>query len=189
MLLQMLIPDGSEVSSPRVKARGGEESDSRWEELPLSELVSRLEERHILLRTALPELEKLVRKVLAIHGALDPHTLTGLARTFFDLRGRLEQLLELEQTVLFPSVRHGRWALVPSPVQTLRAELAEVRRLLEELHELASRCTVPANTCSSWKALRSELEAFDGSVTAHLDLENEVLLPRLEEASAQAGGN
>src|ERR1039458_8502041 len=59
---------------------------------------------HEYLKLELPALGNRLDKVLAVHGARDPETLSRMAEVFVALRGEMEMHMHKEEAILFPFI-------------------------------------------------------------------------------------
>lgn len=134
---------------------------------------------HGPLRKSLPFVRALAAKVARVHGEHNPR-LVGLDAVVAELGEILEPHIDDEEKTLFPTLaaddvdRTRAAALLGS----MREEHAVVAELLARMRSAAEGYTVPDWACNSYRTLFRELEALEGDVLRHVDLENRVLLPR-----------
>jgi regulator of cell morphogenesis and NO signaling len=143
-------------------------------------LIAHIVDRHHgYLRRALPRIGDLVRMVVTTHGARAPK-LVDLAGAFHAVRQALEPHLDEEEAVLFPTLTDplADRAHVLRLLAVMGAEHEDVGRGLERIRILTDDFHAPADACTAWKALWSELATLVDDVLRHVHLENHVLRPR-----------
>lgn len=149
-----------------------------WDEKPLPELVDFiLSHYHEPLRSELPRLSALARKVERVHRekATVP---VGLADHLEKMLDSLERHMNKEEQVLFPAINAGRGRQAVMPVQVLEHEHEDHAEELARLRELANGFAPPEEACTTWRALYLGLEQFERELMEHIGLENNVLFPR-----------
>lgn len=150
----------------------------RWDHAALPDLVAHiLQTYHARLRTQLPELLAMARRVERRHAATPgcPH---GLVEGLDALQDALLDHLAKEEEILFPLFLDGRGRQAAAPVHVMeiehehhRAHLLAVRRLTDDL-------TPPAGACATWRALYLGLQQLEQELMEHIHLENNVLFRR-----------
>jgi regulator of cell morphogenesis and NO signaling len=158
-----------------IDARGqAPASDPRAQATP-ELLTSLVDGHHAPVRRALPMARQLAAKVARVHGAHNPKLVT-LQEAVEALAAALTAHADEQERTLFPSLT----ASAPD-----RAALAATARELEELSALLGRVressedfTLPEWACNSYRTLFRELEALERGVSAHMHVEQHVLLPR-----------
>lgn len=155
------------------------ESQARWDEASLSDLIQHiLTVYHAPLKEELPRLEAMSRRVVEVHRDKRPETLPELLSVLIDLRAELEQHMAKEEQILFPMIRRGQGAMAEGPISVMEHEHDSAGRALHRLRELTDEYDVPAEACSTWRALWHGLEALEESLHQHIHLENNILFPR-----------
>ena len=165
----------------------------RWTVLDPASLVDDIERvHHRYLWDELPRLDALLDKVVAVHGARHPE-LDRVAQAFRALRADLEPHLTKEERVLFPMIRELAAATtrpafhcgrIANPIAMMTLEHDRAGALLEELRVITDGYRVPADGCSSFRALYEGLARLEADTHLHIHKENNVLFPavtRLEE--------
>ena len=153
-------------------------ADRDWSVAPLEELVMEIVARyHEPLRTELPELVAMARKVEAVH-AEKPGCPLGLGD---HLSGVLENVLlhlQKEEQILFPMIVGGQGSNAKGPVTVLEGEHDEHAQDLRRIRELTDEHVPPAHACTTWRALYLRLGQLERDLMDHIHLENNVLFPR-----------
>lgn len=155
-----------------------EGSQPNWEERPLEELVEFIVERyHKSLRTEIPDLILLAEKVEDRHRDKEacPH---GLAQHLKNVHRAVLEHLAKEEQVLFPMIQSGQGKFSSGPVAAMEHEHREHAVNLGRIRELAKNFELPAEACTSWKALYLRLEQLEAELMEHIHLENNILFPR-----------
>ncbi|MFV1986151.1 MAG: iron-sulfur cluster repair di-iron protein [Gemmatimonadota bacterium] len=158
---------------------------ARWEERPLDELIDHiLTTYHEALRSELPRLQQMARKVLAVHGDKMPEVLPELHRVFSDLQTELESHMAKEEEILFPMIRAGHGENAGAPITVMEHEHASAGAALERLRELTNDYQPPADACATWTGLWAGLADLEKELHLHIHLENNILFPRAMEEHA-----
>jgi regulator of cell morphogenesis and NO signaling len=151
---------------------------TRWDEQPLSALVDHIVRTyHARLRTELPVLIQMARKVEARHGdkAECPR---GLGAELSALYDEVIDHLAKEEQIVFPMIASGMRGRGGAPVRAMEAEHEHHREHLVRLRSLTSDLTPPAIACATWRALYLGLQQLEQELMTHIHLENNVLFPR-----------
>lgn len=157
----------------------GPPDETRWDEAPLDDLIEHiLTAYHAPLREELPRLDAMARKVAAVHGDKRPQALPELVTVFAGLKAELEDHMAKEEQILFPMIRRGQGAMADGPIAVMEHEHEAAGRALARLRELTEGYTVPAEACTTWRALWHGLSALEQALHLHIHLENNVLFPR-----------
>ncbi len=145
--------------------------------LPPEEMVDFIVRRyHEPLREELPRLLELARKVERVH-AEKASCPVGLARHLENMQEEVSSHLAKEEMILFPMIRSGRGHLAHMPVQVMIQEHRDHAENLQRVRELTGDLTLPAEACTSWRALYDGLLALELELMEHIHLENNVLFP------------
>lgn len=155
----------------------------RWDTAPLGAVIDHiLTEYHRPLGEELRRLEGMARKVLSVHGEKDPERLGELLRVFAAMHGELLDHMAKEEGVLFPMIRNGQGAMADGPVGVMLHEHDTVAAALRRLRELTNNYEVPAEACTTWRALWHGLAALEDDMHQHIHIENNILFPRALES-------
>jgi regulator of cell morphogenesis and NO signaling len=146
------------------------------------ELVSFIvSHHHAFLREALPSLLPLAAKVARVHGDHDPR-LRELQAGFGELFEMLE--LHLDQEALLREVIASKPELLRRELAGMREEHRNVLAALRHIRSLSDDYTPPAWACASYRRLLAGLGQLEDDVLRHVQLEADVLLPRLVPRAA-----
>ena len=153
-----------------------------WSEAPLGHLIDHiLFAYHRSLWEELPRLSMMAAKVLEAHRDKDEKRLTEIVRVYGALRAELEPHMMKEEQVLFPMVRSGQGVMAQGPISVMEYEHESAGAALRRLRELTDDYAVPAEACTTWRALWHGLAALETALHEHIHLENNVLFPRALE--------
>jgi regulator of cell morphogenesis and NO signaling len=169
-----------------VRRRGG------WQAAPLGELAKHIvATHHEYLKLELPALGNRLDKVLAVHGARDPETLSRMAEVFVALRAEMEMHMHKEETILFPFIEKYGFAesqgspmppvpfgSIANPIAMMEREHVSAGGALVEIRALTHDYQLPPYACSTVRALYEGLEALEADLHVHIHLENNILFPR-----------
>ena len=146
----------------------------------IARIVSRYHEGH---RRDLPELIRLARRVEAVHRG-KPGTPAGLADILSGIQAELVPHMAKEELILFPLLAAGlddpRAAMAAGPIARMRAEHDDCGAALEEMARVTGDLTLPAEACTTFRALYAGLAHFRDELIEHIHLENNVLFPPFE---------
>lgn len=164
----------AEVSAEARDAAGVES----WSERPLPEIVDRIVSwYHARLRTELPLLLQMARKVESVHAEKESVP-RGLAAHLEELARELLDHLEKEEQGLFPILLSGR-AGAPAPtIIALEREHEDVALALQKSRALTTDLVPPPEACTTWRALYLRLDELEAELMEHVHLENNVLFRR-----------
>lgn len=138
-----------------------------------------LERYHATHRAELPELIRLAERVEARHveNALVPR---GILAALIELTEALDDHMQKEEQILFPLMRAGGHPMITHPIGRMRYEHDEHGERLANLESLAHGFQLPAEACSTWRALYTGVQKLIDDVHEHVHLENNVLFARFE---------
>ncbi len=154
----------------------------------LTELIDHIETtHHQYLRSELPRLGELVKKVSSAHGEKDPR-LREVAKAFFPMAEELLGHMLKEEQILFPmarelevgeSVPEFHCGSVANPIRQMESEHDQAGAALELLRELTDGYVPPDWACRSYQAMLSALADLEYDLHRHIHKENNVLFPRV----------
>jgi len=170
-----------------------------WSESSLEELVGHINaQHHEYLKSELPRLESLAKKVTAAHGANHPE-LAELQSAVEALSSELTQHLAKEELVLFPYVTgleralagngtmpHACFGSIASPIAVMSQEHDDAGEVLAQIRQLTRDYTVPQDACPTYYAYMDGLKALEKDLHQHIHLENNILFPRAMAMEASA---
>lgn len=164
----------AEISSEASPAGGA----TRWFDLSLPEIVDGIVTwYHARLRTELPLLLQMARKVEAVHAEKESVP-RGLAAHLEALTRELLDHLEKEEQGLFPILLSGRSGAPAVSIIALEREHEDVAVALERTRAMTTNLVPPAEACTTWRALYLRLDALEEELMEHVHLENNVLFRR-----------
>lgn len=157
----------------------------------LSGLVSHIvNTHHTYVKQEIPRLQKLLAKVVSVHGGNHPELLQA-QHVFGGLAAELTSHMMKEEMVLFPyvtelehTVRSGKRApsapfgTVNNPVHMMEMEHEAAGNALKELRSLTGDYTPPPDACFSYNTLFAAFRDFETDLHQHIHLENNILFPR-----------
>jgi len=157
----------------------------------LAELIAHIEQtHHTFVRREIPQIEKLLEKVHGKHGENHPE-LGHIRSVFRGLGQELMMHLMKEENILFPYIERMEesvlqhepilpppFGTVANPVRMMEHEHDSAGNALKALRESSREYQPPADACTSFRALYTELENFEKDLHQHIHLENNVLFPR-----------
>jgi regulator of cell morphogenesis and NO signaling len=167
-------------------------SERNWQTAPLGELAKHIvATHHEYLKFELPTLGNRLDKVLAVHGARDPETLSRMAEVFVALRAEMEMHMHKEETILFPFIEEYGFAesqgspmppvpfgSIANPIAMMEREHVSAGGALVEIRALTHDYQLPPYACSTVRALYEGLDALEADLHVHIHLENNILFPR-----------
>lgn len=170
-----------------------------WRQAAMRELVEHIvTKHHAYVRQEIPRLEKLLTKVVAVHGQNHPE-LAKVRGCFGSIAAELTSHMMKEEMVLFPYINElesatvaGRPAPRPAfgtirnPIRMMEMEHEAAGDILEEIKTLTSSYTPPEEACFSYRTLFAALKDFETDLHQHIHLENNILFPRAERLEEKA---
>jgi regulator of cell morphogenesis and NO signaling len=151
---------------------------ARWDERPLSELIRHILDRyHAPLKTELPRLLELARKVERVH-ADKTGCPTGLAALLDEIQTEVASHLAKEEQLLFPLILAGNGPTAHMPVRVMLREHEDHGQNLRRVRELTHDFALPAYACATFRELYRALAELEVELMQHIHLENNVLFPR-----------
>jgi regulator of cell morphogenesis and NO signaling len=153
---------------------------------------------HSYTRTELERLEKIVKKVVAVHGENHPE-LFKVRDYFKDLQTDMTQHMFKEENVLFPYVEKMERAFisktevppacfnsVQQPITAMMNEHDVAGSLLAQIRTVTHGYRLPEGACVTYRAMYEGLQDLERDLHQHVHLENNILFPRalkLEEST------
>lgn len=170
-----------------------------WRQTTLRELAEHIvTKHHAYVRQEIPRLEKLLTKVVAVHGQNHPE-LAKVQGCFGSIAAELTSHMMKEEMVLFPYINElesataaGRPAPRPAfgtirnPIRMMEMEHEAAGDILEQIKTLTSSYTPPEEACFSYRTLFAALKDFETDLHQHIHLENNILFPRAEQLEEKA---
>jgi len=168
------------------RQRGQSASGEDWNTTSLSRLIEHIvNTHHAYLKQELPRLEKLMAKVVSVHGANHPE-LTEVEEVLLALSSELGSHLMKEEQILFPYVvgtengqaPHACFGSVENPIRMMEYEHENAGQALRQLRALTQDYKTPADACISYQTLYAAIQALEADLHQHIHLENNILFPR-----------
>ena len=189
-LVKGLNPESVMQEIKRAQRAGAPERN--WQTAPLGELAKHIvATHHEYLKLELPALGNRLDKVLAVHGARDPETLSRMAEVFVALRAEMEMHMHKEETILFPFIEKYGFAesqgspmppvpfgSIANPIAMMEREHVSAGGALVEIRAMTHDYQLPPYACSTVRALYEGLDALEADLHVHIHLENNILFPR-----------
>jgi regulator of cell morphogenesis and NO signaling len=150
--------------------------------LPLHELTRYIvTTHHDFLKTELPRLSQMSRRVAKVHGEHTP-SLVEMAHVYEGLFDELLNHLVKEERILFPaiealSMRGSRGFVLDGPISVMLQEHDDAGAALKRLRELSHGFVPPPEACNTYRALFAGLADLEADLHTHIHLENSVLFP------------
>ena len=155
--------------------------------MSLTELANHIEQtHHAYLRSDLPRLDMLTKKVSAVHGDTEPR-LHQVRETFLMLQDDMMNHMAKEEQILFPMIRQLEASAkapgfhcgsLANPIFQMEREHDQAGGALERLGELTDGFTPPDWACNSYRAMIDGLAHIEQDMHQHVHKENNVLFPR-----------
>ena len=171
--------------------------EANWTSAPLSDLTRHIRERHHrYVREAIARVQTLLDKVVTKHGENHPE-ITDIQKLFTEVGREMIMHMQKEEQILFPYIdalekaasTHGSmeppfFQTVRNPIHTMMKEHESAGELAKQIRKASAEYTLPADACTSYKALYQDLQAFEADLHQHVHLENNILFPRAVEMEA-----
>lgn len=146
---------------------------------------------HTFVKKQIPELEDLIDHLVEVHSATHPQ-LPMIKERFSEFKGELEDHLNDEENIVFPSYKKMEIALKKGKLEDVK-DFDDAISWMEEDHILTgSSLKVMRNYCNNYvapkesspgfKILYDELEKFEYDMHFHMHLENNVLFTKVVNA-------
>ena len=146
----------------------------------IDHIVARYHEAH---RAQLPELVRMAKRVELVH-ANNPNVPAGLAAVLETMQADMFDHLLKEEQILFPLIKAGGHPQIQDPINVIRSEHIDHGAALDKINALTNDATPPPGACNTWRALYTGIGQFTDDLINHIHLENNVLFPAFEAASA-----
>lgn len=152
--------------------------------MPSAELIEHIKTRyHVVHLRELRMLIELAGTIERVHRS-NADAPAGLAEVLARLRAEMVLHQKREEVVLFPMMLAGGGAMIAAAIATMRCEHDDHGAALAEIDRLTHDRTVPADGCTSWRALYTGLTKLHDDMVMHIHLENNILFPRFDVAAA-----
>lgn len=184
-----------------LELKAGADDLHDWTSSSLESLVNHiLATHHEYVRNEIPRLEKILEKVVAVHGKNHPDVAVA-HKLFQDLAMELMEHMVKEEEVLFPYLVRMEKAIIAgqvappaffgsvrNPTSNMVAEHEAAAELLEQIRKNCDDFKVPADVCTTFRAMYQGLEEFERDLHQHVHLENNILFPRALQMEKENAG-
>jgi regulator of cell morphogenesis and NO signaling len=173
--------------------------ERNWASASLTDLCDHIEQtHHRYLKEELPRLAFLTAKVANRHGDHRPE-LVEVARVFALLKSEMDAHMMKEERILFPLCRQldvvdtlpaTHCGSVGNPIEVMISEHEHAGDALAQIRSLTSNYALPAEACTTYRALFDALEQLERDLHQHVHKENNILFPkalRQEKLLARGG--
>jgi regulator of cell morphogenesis and NO signaling len=109
----------------------------------------------------------------------DPLCPSGLGDQLEQVRLAVESHLAKEEKILFPLILAGRGRAAFMPIKVMMAEHDDHVQSLARTRALCHDFQLPGDASPVWQALYLELRRLEAELRQHIELENQVLFPRV----------
>ncbi|WP_256757467.1 hemerythrin domain-containing protein [Cohnella sp. WQ 127256] len=144
-------------------------------------------EHHLFLRIELPYLSECITKIVQIHGHRDKQ-LIDLHRLYQLMKNELEQHLYEEEEQIFPTIVDYEKT---NSSEFLKQAKQSIDRLvaahsyfifvLKQIRLTTANYTLPPHACQTYVLTYNKLRQLETRMFAHIQIENNVLFPRIYE--------
>lgn len=156
--------------------------------MSLTQLTEHIQNtHHAYLKSELPRLGALVRKVASVHGQ-NYDWLSQANATYAQFAASLESHMKKEEQVLFPLIRNldnlppqaklESSMSVAGPINMLESEHDHAGSELAQMRQLSDNFTPPAGACNTFIAMLDGLAQMENDMHQHVHKENNVLFPK-----------
>jgi regulator of cell morphogenesis and NO signaling len=194
-----VIPDEVRGKIDDVLSSSGETADRPLSDLPLSEIIRYILDRHhVYTREEIAHLTPLMAKVASRHGEHYSYLLE-LKDLFDAICEDLEPHMQKEERVLFPYIEDLEYrqsngftstfppfGTVQNPVRVMATEHETVGDMLSKMRQVTRDYELPNGACPSFTALYHRLREFERDIHQHIHLENNLLFPRAIDLEQKA---
>jgi regulator of cell morphogenesis and NO signaling len=164
-------------------------------DLPADELIDYiLDKHHAFLRSELPRLHAMAKRVAHVHGTHTP-SLVEISEIFVAVEEELGSHMIKEEQILFPAIvalargEQMQPGSLDGPIGCMEHEHEEVGEALARLRVLSNEFQPPADACNTYRALFAGLADFEEDLHRHIHLENAVLFPAAQRLETSGNGS
>jgi len=176
------------------EAQSTDQTEAEYESLsaPVDNIVET--HHHDYLRSELPSLERVVRKVVRVHGDSHPELEEEIESEFLDLKEEVTHHISDEEENVFPeilkledeiSLTETEREQVQEATDHLESEHEAAASHLEQIRNLSNDYTIPDDACTSYRNMLDRLQMLEEDMHLHVHKENNVLFPEAEAMLAQ----
>jgi regulator of cell morphogenesis and NO signaling len=141
---------------------------------------------HAYLRTELPRVDAMTKKVATVHGEHDAR-LAQVRDTYAVLAAEMGSHMMKEEQILFPMIRQLEASVsvpafhcgsVANPIRVMEMEHDQAGGALAKMRELTDGFTPPDWACNTYRAMLDALAHLENDLHQHVHKENNILFPR-----------
>jgi regulator of cell morphogenesis and NO signaling len=173
----------------RAQPPGEQATAVDWSHAALSVLVQHITDQfHRPLRLELARLGGMMASAISEHGGAFGGMVSRLGCVFADFHVDTVSHIDSEERVLFPAIvsldrgeppLSGSWRWLVGSLGMAELEHADAVAALAEMRRLINTFEPPADACPALRGLLRGLEALEGDMRLHLQLESHFLFPRV----------
>lgn len=163
-------------------------AEAQWQKATLKELTKYIVQRHhVFTREQLGLILDLAAKVERRHGSSHPE-IFQVSEALGAISSELTNHFLCEEDILFPYIAQLEDGLDPAlpptfndaeqPVARMMSDHSHTGNELRLVREITNNYRLPADACTTYRALYSALENLEKDLHQHIHLENNVLFPR-----------
>ena len=166
----------------RALAEGEDIQQFRYED-PLMLMDYIVHWHHQRLRENLPAIDKLLPKLIQVHGDNHPE-LNQVVEVFTPLKNAMMEHLDEEESRSFPLIKEASETgtvtpEVKSAIDGLRDDHDDVGDHLKALRKITSGYALPDDGCATYSFVYEKLQELENDTFQHIHLENNVLFHML----------
>lgn len=164
--------------------------------MTLTALVDHIQgTHHVYLKSELPRLEAMTKKVATVHGEHDGR-LPDVNEVFLGLAREMTSHMMKEERILFPMVRQLEVSTIAprfhcgsvgNPIRQMEVEHDQVGAALTQLRELTDGFADPDWACNTYRAMLDALAHLEDDTHQHVHKENNILFPRAIALESRLG--
>ncbi len=164
--------------------------DIDWTTASPSDLIDHIVNvHHSYLREAFPQIERLLEKIVEVHGLHHPE-LQSMRELFSELKQELEVHMMKEEQVLFPIIKTLEQSIasqtipepfhcgsVNNPIRMMEHEHDNAGEILRRLRQLSNQYQLPEDACTTYQLTFNQLSELETDLHLHIHKENNILFP------------
>jgi regulator of cell morphogenesis and NO signaling len=140
---------------------------------------------HTYVKFYMPQIADYVRRVAIKHGDRFPY-MKKVDALFTELQTEMNQHMLKEERILFPRIKQleagntqeSELAYYTGPINVMEEEHDRAGELMQQIRELTSNYSIPADACTTFRLSLASLQAFEADLHQHVHLENYILFPK-----------
>ena len=166
-----------------------------WSALPLMDLVEYIEKHHLILKEKLVEVSQLMEQVVLQYGDKHADTVRALQDFFKTFKPGMEKHFDKEENILIPYIRQMdvfsrtginkpdfHYSSIKNPISLIEYEHVNVENVsLYKLRTITGNYKLPSDVDDDFKHLYDGLKYIEKELHEHINLENNILFPKVIE--------